>query len=282
MSNRTARKAFFARVDGYKPVEFSPCSSEGRAYIYGGGAGGLGASAAWAAEGEQVSGNLGRAAGAAGDVNGDGYGDVIVGAFYYDAGQTDEGRAYVYHGSPDDLSASPAWTAESDQADAYLGYSVSAAGDVNGDGYGDVIVGAHWYDVVSGTAIVTGCTTVTVTVGSQALLLPGSQRRPAGLAALTPVRSSAPATQSGEPVTVTRVITYTYDPLNRLTSAAYSTGESFAYAYDTVGNRTAYTETTLAGTSVTTYIYDAANRLTSVNGVAYTWDQRGSEAAGAT
>ena len=35
----------------------------------------------------------------AGDVNGDGYADVIVGAPDYDNGQTDEGRAFVYHGS---------------------------------------------------------------------------------------------------------------------------------------------------------------------------------------
>jgi len=45
-------------------------------------------------------------------------------------------------------------------------------------------------------------------------------------------------------VTSTHVITYTYDPLGHLTEAAYSTGESFAYAYDAVGNRTALTETT--------------------------------------
>ncbi len=37
----------------------------------------------------------------------------------------------------------------------------------------------------------------------------------------------------------TRVITYTYDPLNRLVSADYSTGEFFEYAYDAVGNRKA-------------------------------------------
>ena len=75
-------------------------------------------------------------------------------------------------------------------------------------------------------------------------------------------------------------LSYTYDPLNRLTAADYSTGESFAYAYDAVGNRTAMTETTsLAETTVTTYTYDAANRLlvshSSGHTVNYTWDARG-------
>jgi YD repeat-containing protein len=59
-------------------------------------------------------------------------------------------------------------------------------------------------------------------------------------------------------------------PLNRLTSAAYSTGERFEYAYDAVGNRTVMTDTT----GVTTDTDDAASRLTSVGGVAYTWDER--------
>ena len=71
--------------------------------------------------------------------------------------------------------------------------------------------------------------------------------------------------------TTTRVITYTYDPLNRLTGATYSTGESFEYQYDAVGNRTSMTDTTGAHT----YTYDAANRLTSVDDVTYTWDDRG-------
>ena len=74
-----------------------------------------------------------------------------------------------------------------------------------------------------------------------------------------------------DPITLTRVISYTYDPLGRLTTADYSTGQSFAYAYDAVGNRTAMTDTQ----SIHTYTYDAANRLTSVDGIAYTWDERG-------
>ena len=70
---------------------------------------------------------------------------------------------------------------------------------------------------------------------------------------------------------LTHTITYTYDPLNRLVAAAYSTGEQFAYGYDEVGNRTVLTDTK----GIHVYEYDAANRLTSVDGVTYTWDARG-------
>jgi hypothetical protein len=79
-------------------------------------------------------------------VNGDGYSDVLVGAPYYDNGQTDEGRAYLYLGSAAGLSPSAAWSAESDQSFADLGYAVASAGDVNGDGYSDLLVGVPYYD----------------------------------------------------------------------------------------------------------------------------------------
>jgi hypothetical protein len=120
--------------------------NEGQVFVYHGAATGLGASPAWTAEGDQDSAYFGFSVGTAGDVNGDGYSDVIVGADGYDNGQTDEGRAYVYHGAATGIDSSPAWTAESDQAEAHFGYSVGTAGDVNGDGYSDVIVGAPLYD----------------------------------------------------------------------------------------------------------------------------------------
>ena len=73
------------------------------------------------------------------------------------------------------------------------------------------------------------------------------------------------------PLPVTTIITYTYDPLYRLASASYSSGQVYTYTYDEVGNRTAMTD----ATGVRTYTYDAASRLTSVGGVAYTWDDNG-------
>jgi hypothetical protein len=123
----------------------NPQTNEGRAYVYLGSAAGLSTTAAWTAESDQIGAVFGFTAGTAGDVNGDGFSDVIVGAVYFDNGQTDEGRAYVYLGSATGLATAAAWTAESDQANANFGISVATAGDVNGDGFSDVIIGANQY-----------------------------------------------------------------------------------------------------------------------------------------
>ena len=82
----------------------------------------------------------------AGDVNGDGYADVIIGAPLFENGETDEGRAFLYHGSPAGLSPTADATVESDQESAEFGGAVATAGDVDGDGYADVIIGARLFD----------------------------------------------------------------------------------------------------------------------------------------
>jgi hypothetical protein len=115
-------------------------ANEGRARVYLGRVLGLGATG-WGATG--AAGSLfGRRIASAGDVNGDGYGDVIVGAEEFTSGQTLEGAAYVYHGSATGPSPGAVWTVQSNQVGWEFGSSVACAGDVNGDGYSDVIVGA--------------------------------------------------------------------------------------------------------------------------------------------
>ena len=89
----------------------------------------------------------------AGDVNGDGYGDLIIGARGADPNGRSSGETYVVHGGASapgtggvfELSAldgANGFTLIGIDPDDESGHSVSSAGDVNGDGYDDLIIGA--------------------------------------------------------------------------------------------------------------------------------------------
>ena len=99
--------------------------------------------------GEGPGEQFGNSVASAGDVNGDGYADVIVGAWTSDTVAGDAGSAYVYFGGPaaDDV---PDLTFHGQSYGDNFGTSVSSAGDVNGDGFGDLIVGA-WRSFAGGS-----------------------------------------------------------------------------------------------------------------------------------
>ena len=130
----------------FKPDRFAPSTSAvGRAYVFLGSKNGLSKSADWIVTGTQTVTYFGGAAASAGDVNADGYADVMVGAPTYSDDQSAEGRVFVYLGSGAGLSTLPVWFADGDQAGAGFGSALASAGDVNGDGHSDIVIGALGY-----------------------------------------------------------------------------------------------------------------------------------------
>ena len=88
---------------------------------------------------------FGSAVDGAGDVDANGYLDLIVGARGYDEDEMEIGAAYLFSNSAAGLSTMAGWMVSSDQDYSGFGISVAGLGDVNQDGYDDVAVGAQRY-----------------------------------------------------------------------------------------------------------------------------------------
>ncbi len=114
---------------------------------------GLDGTNGFAIDGQVARDQLGSAVSAGGDINGDGFGDLVLGAWLADPrGRTEAGSAYIVFGKStfapaidlSDLDGSSGFRVDGGLADDNLGVSVGGSGDINGDGFDDVALGAYY------------------------------------------------------------------------------------------------------------------------------------------
>ncbi len=139
-------------------------ASSGASYVVFGKASGFTASLDLSSldgtNGFQINGELendrsGFAVASAGDVNGDGYDDLIIGAYYASPNGIGSGASYVVFGKAtgfvanlelSTLNGATGFQINGESSSDRSGFSVASAGDVNGDGYDDLLVGAYLAD----------------------------------------------------------------------------------------------------------------------------------------
>lgn len=125
---------------------------QGRAYIYLGSLSGLSATPTITLSPTEMIYDFGTALAPAGDVDKDGFDDLLVGAANYG-----QGRVFLYRGTVRGLDSTPAQRFTGEAASSWFGFTMAPLGDVNNDGYADVILGDGEYDSSKGRAyILTG------------------------------------------------------------------------------------------------------------------------------
>ena len=113
----------------------------GRVELFLGTSSGYGAAADWTWEGQQAASLTGISV-LAEDMNGDGLSEVIVGASHANQVSLDEGLVYVFAGMQNDVPLPfPVRTVGLGAGLSHFGSELASAGDANGDGLGDILVG---------------------------------------------------------------------------------------------------------------------------------------------
>lgn len=100
-------------------------------------------------KGEHEGDMFGFSASLAGDVNNDGFDDVIVGAQGYYLNGYDAGKVYVFFGGTE-MDTIPDLVMTGEHPDDYFGSTVTGAGDLNNDGFADILVDAYRYKNADG------------------------------------------------------------------------------------------------------------------------------------
>ncbi|QSJ15475.1 FG-GAP repeat protein [Nostoc sp. UHCC 0702] len=232
---------------------------------------------------------LGSSVSSAGDINGDGFDDLIIGAPGADPnGQNYAGSSYVVFGSSSgfgaslnlsDLNGSNGFVINGIDAYDYSGRSVSGAGDINGDGFDDLIIGALAGEsyVVFGfatpnqppVAVNDTATTDEETAVNIAVL--ANDNNPPTITGVNfnAIAVGTPITlASGALLTLNADGTFTYDPNGQFESLAVgqTATDSFAYnASDGSVTNTATVTLTINGVNDAPKVVSVFN-LSSLNG----------------
>ncbi len=114
-------------------------SARGLVQLHLGGPDGLDDHPRWTWVGDSQGDRFGHAVTGAGDINGDGWNDFAVGAPFVDSG-SGKGAIYFFYGEDDIDKIVPGKTVPGTVPKSYFGLSLRAAGDVNSDGFSDLIV----------------------------------------------------------------------------------------------------------------------------------------------
>ncbi len=130
---RSVARAGDLNGDGYSDITFASANTTERLFVYFGSPTGIDLTSVQTLS---VSSGLGRSIGTAGDVDGDGYGDLIVGNRFTFATMSYD--VLIYRGSATGLITTPAVTLSN--PDYTFGVTSISAGDLNADGFGDVAI----------------------------------------------------------------------------------------------------------------------------------------------
>ncbi len=131
-------------VGAYREDLGPTAAGAGRAYLFSGDTGTL--IRTLVSPNEEVEGYFGLSVSGISDVDGDGRGDLLVGAVLENprGAPRDAGRAYLFSG--DDGALLSVYSSPKQERDGFFGFSVAGVPDTNGDGRGDVLTGAYFED----------------------------------------------------------------------------------------------------------------------------------------
>ena len=227
---------------------------------------GLDGSNGFRINGESAGDLSGRSVSSAGDFNGDGYDDIIIGAFKASPNGYGSGSTYVVFGKESGFGATVELSniVASDGRDGfridgegrgdYSGISVSSAGDVNGDGYDDIIIGAPY--VAPNGVSNSGSSYIIyghATSGASGITLAPANRAPVFENEPTDLSIDENADGSAAPVSVGRVVASDADAGDTLTYSIVSTADQ---------NGDSVTGFEVDGTGLITYVGTGLNAET--------------------